>query len=120
MTIRNLAIATLLAGASMTTAFASQPLHFIGGEIGFIEHNTPSTVTRQQVMKEYQLSRQNKLDGSGGMQLSGDGGYVEPQHSYSFAGGKVRHTDKISHNTAKPDYEHSAAYHEKFTKTYVN
>lgn len=57
MIIRNLAIVTLPAGASLTTAFASQPLHWVGGEIGFVEHHTPSTVTREQIMKDYQLSR---------------------------------------------------------------
>lgn len=54
------------------------------------------------------------------MQLGGDGGYVEPQHSYAIVAGKIRHTDKISHNTAKPDYEHSVAEHENLTKTYAN
>jgi len=120
MTIRKLAIATLLAGASVTAAFASQPLHWVGGEIGFVEHNTPSTVTREQVMQDYQLSRQSKFDSSGGMQLGGDGGYVGPQHSYAVGGGKIRHTDKIAHNTVKPDYQHSAAEHAYFSKTYVN
>lgn len=120
MIIRNLAIATLLASASVTSVFASHSLHWVGGEIGFIEHNIPSTVTRAKVMQDYQLSLQSKVDGSGGIQLGGDAGYLEPRHSYTVADGKLRHTDSISHKAAKPEYQHSATEHVVFSETYVN
>jgi hypothetical protein len=120
MNIRNLAIATLFASASATSVFASQSLHWVGGEIGFIEHNIPSTVTRANVMQDYQLSLQSKVDGSGGIQLGGDAGYLEPRHFYTVADGKLRHTDSISHKTAKPEYQHSATEHVVFSETYVN
>ena len=120
MKIRNLTFVAILAGASVTTAFAAQSLHFVGGEIGFVEHPISSNLTRKEVQQELQLARQNKIDSTATVPLSGNRSYISPSHSYAITGEGLRHTDKISHNSVKPDYLQSAAEIKYSDEIYVN
>ena len=100
MNIKKLIVSTLIAGASVSSAFATQTFHSIGGE-GFIQHNTPSEVSREQVKNELEKAQQYAIGNNREMPISGDISYIDPKHSYAIKNGGIVHTDKISHSATK-------------------
>lgn len=73
---RNLALAAALACLAAPAAFAQSTAVFVGGEIGWIDRPVQSSLTREQVVREFLRFRANPVDASGGRYVGGEAGYV--------------------------------------------
>ena len=71
---KTLLIASLTAGV-VPAAFAD---NFIGGEIGYESHPIVSTVTREQVKREYEAFRAHPVQSDGAVYIQGELGAVSP------------------------------------------
>ena len=91
-----------------------------GGEKGFDTHPMPSTKSRADVLKELQAFRKNPVTADGGTLVGAEVVYTFPQHSYAFQGGKLVHTDSISHNTSKPSLAMTDAERRLYQELYAN
>ena len=120
MLFRKTVFALALAGAALPAAFANSGSTWVGGELGFENHAMQSAKSRADVQKELQAFRKNPVAADGGMLVGGEAGYIRPQHSYAFQGGKLAHTDRIAHNTAKPSLTMTDAERRLFKEQYVN
>jgi hypothetical protein len=120
MLFRKTVFALALAGAALPAAFANSGNTWVGGELGFDAHAVQSTTSRADVQKEYQAFRKNPVSVDGGTLVGGEAGYIHPQHSYAFQGGKLVHTDTIAHNTPKPSLAMTDAERRLFQEQYVN
>ena len=119
MSVRKTAFALALAAASIPAAFANSGATWVGGEVGFETHAVQSNLSRAQVQQEFQAFRNNLVTADGGM-VGGEAGYVPPQHSYAFQGGKLVHTDKIAHNTRKPGLSMTQGERRVYKEQYAN
>ena len=113
-------LALALAGATVPAAFAASGSHWVGGEQGFKTHAVQSQFSRSDVAKEFLAFRANPVTADGGRLVGGEAGYVAPQHSYAFVGGKLVHNDTIAHNTPKPSLVMSATERRRFQEQSVN
>ncbi|WP_096699580.1 DUF4148 domain-containing protein [Polaromonas sp. AER18D-145] len=120
MLFRKTVFALALAGAALPAAFANSGSTWVGGELGFETHAVQSTKSRADVQQELQAFRQNPVAADGGRLVGGEAGYIHPQHSYAFQGGKLVHTDTIAHNTPKPSLAMTDAERRLFQEQYVN
>lgn len=120
MLFRKAIFALALAGAAIPAAFADTGSTWVGGELGFETHAVQSTKSRAEVQNEYLAFRGNPVSADGGRIVGGEAGYVLPQHSYAFQGGRLVHTDTIAHNTPKPTLSMSAAERRVFQDQYTN
>lgn len=102
MLFRKTIFALALTGAVLPAAFANSGVTWVGGERGFEFHAQKSTKSRAEVQKELEAFRQSPVTADGGSLTGRDAGYIPPQHSYAFQGGKLVHTDSIAHDTPKP------------------
>lgn len=104
MLFRKTLFALALAGAAIPAAFANSDAGWAGNERGVgIQANTnTSTKSRADVQKELEAFRKNPVTADGGTIVDTNIGYINPQHSYAFQGGKLAHTDNIAHTTPKP------------------
>ena len=102
MLFRQTVFALALAGAAIPAAFASNGSAPMRGEQGFETHAMQSTWSRADVQRELADFRKNPMTAEGGTFTQGETGYVFPQHSYDFKGGKLVHSDNIAHNTPRP------------------
>ena len=109
MSVFKTVLAVALVGAVVPAAFASSGSMWVGGEQGFQTHAAQSQLSRSDVRKEFFAFRADPVTADGGRLVGGEAGYVGPQHSYAFQGGKLVHTDSIAHNTPKPSLAMSAA-----------
>lgn len=96
--------ALILAFAAMglSAAQAGTVSTWVGGEAGWIDVTTPSTVTRGQVANELIAFRRNPVAADGGQFVGGEVGYILPQHTYARVNGEWVCTDKIAHNPPPP------------------
>ncbi len=120
MLFRKTVFALALAGAAVPVAFANSGSTWVGGELGFETHAVQSTNSRANVQKELQAFRKNPVTADGGTLVGGEAGYIRPQHSYAFQGGKLVHTDSIAHNTSKPSLAMTAAERRLYQELYSN
>jgi hypothetical protein len=120
MLFRKTVFALALAGAAIPAAFANSGSNWVGGEVGVETHAVQSTKSRADVQKEFQAFRKNPVTANGGTLVGGEVGYIRPQHSYAFQGGKLVHTDSIAHNTAKPSLAMTDAERRLYQALYVN
>jgi hypothetical protein len=120
MLFRKTVVAFAFAAAFVPAAFANSGATWIGGETGFQDHPVQSTKSRAEVRNEYLAWRANPVTTDGGLAVGGEAGYVPPQHSYAYQGGKLVHTDKIAHNTPKPSLEMTDAERRLFQELYAN
>lgn len=120
MSVFKTVLAVALAGAAIPAAFAGSGSTRVGGEQGFETHAVQSQLSRADVQKEFLASRGNPVTADGGRLVGGEAGYVGPQHSYAFVGGKLVHTDAIAHNTPKPSLVMSAAQRRQLQEQSVN
>lgn len=103
MLFRKTVFTLALAGAAIPAAFANSGSTWVGGELGFQPHAVQSTKSRADVKKETEAFRKNSVTAHDGTLVGGEVGYIPPQHSFGFQGGKLTHTDSIAHNTPKPN-----------------
>lgn len=75
MNIRKILIVASLAATAVPTAFAG---NFVGGEIGYESHPFVSTLTREQVKREYQAFRGHPVQSDGAVYIQGELGPVSP------------------------------------------
>lgn len=120
MLFRKTVFALALAGAALPAAFANSGGTWVGGELGLDAHAVQSSTSRADVQKEYQAFRKNPVSADGGTLVGGEAGYIRPQHSYAFQGGKLVHTDRIAHSTPKPSLAMTDAERALFQEQYVN
>ncbi|MES2972286.1 MAG: DUF4148 domain-containing protein [Pseudomonadota bacterium] len=120
MSLSKVLVSVALAAVAVQTAYASSGASFAGGEVGFIPHNTPGTMTRAQVEQELLASGQNKAATDGVQFVGGEVGYFSTAHSYKFDGGKLVHADSLQHNAPKPDWRMSATERRAFAEQYIN
>ena len=120
MFIRKTVVAVALAAAALPAAFANSGSTYINGEVGFQEHPVQGTASRAEVKKELEAFRKNPVTADGGRIINGEIGYVPPQHSYAFEGGKLVHTDKLAHNTPKPSQVMTPAERRTYRQNYFN
>lgn len=118
--MRKTVLSLALTCVSIPTAFASSGATWVGGELGFKPHALQSTSSRADVQREFEAFRGNPMTADGGRIVGGEAGYVPPQHSYAFQGGKLIHTDTIAHNTPKPSLSMSEAERRLFQEQYAN
>ena len=98
MLIRKTMLALALAGAAVPAAFANG-----GHERPFESSAASSTKSRSDVQKELEAFRKNPVGAGGGILSDRDASFITPQHSYGFQNGALVHTDKLPHDTPKPD-----------------
>ena len=120
MLFRKTVFALALAGAAIPAAFANSGSAPVRGEQGFETHAMQSTRSRADVQRELADFRRNPMTAEGGMFTQGETGYVFPQHSYDFKGGKLVHSDTIAHNTPKPSLTMTPAERLQYRAEYVN
>ncbi len=118
MLFRKTVFALALAGAALPAAFANSGSTWVGGELGFETHAMQSTKSRADVRKEFEAFRKNPVTADGGTLVGGEVGYIGPQHSYAFEGGKLVHTDTIPHNTPKPSLAMTQVERQLFKEQY--
>jgi hypothetical protein len=120
MSFRKIVVSFTVAVALVPAAFANGASTWIGGEAGFQDHPVQSAKSRSEVRGEFLAWRANPVTSDGGLAVGGEAGYVPPQHSYAYQGGKLVHTDKIAHNTPKPSLEMTDAERRLFQELYAN
>ena len=98
MLIRKTMLALALAGAAVPAAFANG-----GHERPFESSAASSTKSRSDVQKELEAFRKNPVGAGGGILSDRDASFITPQHSYGFQNGALVHTDKLAHDTPKPE-----------------
>ena len=98
MSIRKTILALALAGAAVPAAFADG-----GYERPFKTTADASTKSRNDVQKEPEDFRRNPVGAGGSMLSDRDARFITPQHSYGFQNGSLVHTDKLPHDTPKPE-----------------
>lgn len=103
MLFRKTVLVLAFAGATLPAAFANSGNTWENGEISVQTPVVQSAKARADVQKEFEAFRKNSVTANGGTLVGGEVGYTPPQHSYSFQGGKLAHTDSIAHNTPKPN-----------------
>jgi hypothetical protein len=108
MLFRKALFALALSGAAIPAAFANSDTGWAGNERGVgIQANTSTNTntsikSRADVQKELEAFRRNSVTADGGTIVDTNIGYINPQHSYAFQGGKLAHTDNIANTTPKP------------------
>ena len=120
MLLRQTVLALALAGAAIPAAFANNGSAVMRGEQGFETHAMPSARSRADVQRELADFRKNLMTAGGGTFTQGETGYVFPQHSYDFKGGKLVHSDTIDHNKQKPSLAMTGEERHAFRKQYSN
>jgi hypothetical protein len=120
MLFRKTVFALALVGAALPAAFANSGSTWTGGEQSFEFHAMPSTMSRADVQKELEDFRKNPVTSDGSTLVGGEGGYVGPQHSYAFKGGKLVHTDTLPHNSPKPSLAMTDVERQLFKELYKN
>ena len=120
MSVFKTVLALAFAGAAIPAAFAGSGSHWVGGERGFEAHPVASQLSRSDVQREFLAFRANPVTADGGRLVGGEAGYVVPQHSYAFLGGKLVHTDSIAHNSPKPSLVMSALERRQFQEQSVD
>lgn len=98
MLIRKTLLALALAGAAVPAAFANG-----GHERPFEASAAASTKSRSDVQKELEAFRKNPVGAGGSILSDRDARFITPQHSYGFQNGAIVHTDKLPHDTPKPE-----------------
>ena len=98
MLIRKTMLALALAGAAVPAAFANG-----GHDRPFESSAASSTKSRSDVQKELEAFRKNPVGAGGGILSDRDARFITPQHSYGFQNGALVHTDKLPHDTPKPE-----------------
>lgn len=117
MSVRKTALVLAIATLALPAAFAQSTSVFVGGEAGWIDRPVQSTLTTQQVQKEFEAFRANPVATDDGKYVGGEAGYVFPQHILALQNGKLVCVDKIAHNP-KPDAIKSAAELRAFIEQY--
>lgn len=120
MSFRKTVFVLALVSASIPAAFANSGSTWVGGEAGFESHPVQSNKSRAVVRQELEAFRANPVTADGGTLVGGEAGYIRPQHSYAFQGGKLVHTDTIAHNTPKPSLVTTDAERQLFREQYIN
>jgi len=120
MSFRKTVFVLALVSASIPAAFANSGSTWVGGEAGFENHPVQSSKSRAVVQQELEAFRANPVTSDGGTLVGGEAGYIRPQHSYAFQGGKLVHTDTIAHNTPKPSLVMTEAERQLFREQYIN
>lgn len=98
MLIRKTVFALALVGAVVPAAFANG-----GYERPFKSTVDTSTKSRSDVQKELEAFQRNPVIAGGSILSDRDARFITPQHSYGFQNGALVHTDKLPHDTPKPD-----------------
>ena len=75
MNLRTAFLAVAATAALTPAAFAN---NFIGGELGYDSHPVASTVTREQLTREYEAFRAHPVLSDGTLFIQGEAGYVAP------------------------------------------
>lgn len=120
MSVSKATFALVLAGAAIPAAFAGTGSTWVGGEQGFETHSVQSSLSRADVRQDFLAFRGNPVTADGGRLVGGEAGYVGPQHSYAFVGGRLVHTDTIAHNTPRPSLLMSAEQRRQMQEQSVN
>ena len=120
MLFRQTVFVPALAGAAIPAAFANTGSAPVSGEQGFETHPTQSTKSRADVQRELADFRKNPRTADGGMFTQGEAGYIAPQHSYDFKGGRLVHSDNIDHSQPKPSLAMTHEERHDFRKQYSN
>lgn len=120
MLLRQTVFALALAGAAIPAAFANSGSAVVRGEQGFETHAMPSIKSRADVQRELADFRKNPMTADGGMFTQGEAGYIAPQHSYDFKGGRIVHSDNIDHSQPKPSLAMTHEERHAFRKQYSN
>lgn len=107
MLFRNTVFVLALAGAAVPAALAASGTTWSGapgGDHVYSQKNSESAANRADVQKELADALKKSMANDRSTWASADGGVSTPfpQHSYAFRGGKLVHTDSISHDTPKP------------------
>ncbi|WP_275098306.1 DUF4148 domain-containing protein [Sedimenticola hydrogenitrophicus] len=102
MSIKKSVIALTLSAFIVPAAFADSGWSWVGGQIGWAPHATPSSKSRAEVNQELENFRDNPVDAAGWSYAGNELGYLPPQHSYRIENGKLAHDDKIDHGTSHP------------------
>ena len=84
MSIRQTALAFVLAAATVPAAFANSGATWVGGEIGFADHPVTSQRTREQVQQEYQAFRNHPVAADGAVYVGGELGWVTANQGIGF------------------------------------
>lgn len=80
MNIRKTVLVLSVAAAAIPAAYAG---NFVGGELGWDPHPVNSTVTREQLQREYQAFRAHPVYLDGTVMIQGEAGYVSANQGAS-------------------------------------
>ena len=106
MNVRKTILALTVAAAAVPAAFAN---NFVGGEIGYDSHPVNSTVTREQLQREYQAFRAHPVLADGTVVLQGEAGYVSPNQGAFADQIPARPHSHVMGNMAAPASKSSPA-----------
>lgn len=101
MMVRKIVFALALAGAVLPAAFADSGRTWAGadGSVHIAPQQSQSDKGRVEVKKGAASTPKN----AGTATASADGAInTSPQHSFGMQGGRLVHTDNLSHSNAKP------------------
>jgi hypothetical protein len=113
MSVRKSLVVLALAATALPGAFAQVKSVWVGGKKGRIDLPVQSTLTREQVDKDFQALRANPVAPDGGRYVGGQLGYVFPQHVLAFENGKFECIGQIPHNP-RPDAVISSSERRRF------
>ena len=80
MNLRNAFLALAATAVLTPAAFAN---NFVGGELGYDTHPVASTVTREQLQREYEAFRAHPVLSDGTVFIQGEAGFVSPNQGTS-------------------------------------
>jgi hypothetical protein len=117
MSVRKSMIIFALVAAGLPVANAQSAMTWVGGEVGFVDGPTQSTLTREQVRQEMLAFRANPIAADGARYVGGEAGYVPEQHAYARVDGQWVCIDNIGHD-ARPESFPSRADRLQFLNLY--
>lgn len=117
MMVRKTVFALALAGAVLPAAFADSGRTWAGadGSVHIAPQQSQSDTGRGEVKKGATSAPQYAVTAT----ASADGATnTSPQHSFGLKGGKLVHTDNLSHNNAKPSVASPDLRQDLFSERY--
>lgn len=120
MSIKKSIIALTLSAFIVPAAFADNGWTWVGGQIGWAPHATPSTKSRAEVNRELEEFRNNPVDATGWSYAGQEIGFVPPQHAYSIENGSMVHADEFDHDTPHPNTIMTTEERRQYEELYTN